>query len=67
MEKITIPNKTFSLYKKGLRTFIHILRDEMSVVLKENLKFGDAVTLVNKDTQEEMIQTFWFLFDYKKK
>jgi hypothetical protein len=66
MEKIVIADKTFRLYKGGSRTFIHVPRDEKSLALKESLKYGNAITLINKDTNEELLQTFWFIFDFEE-
>ena len=65
MERVIVPDKTFNLYKEGERTFIHLLRDEESLRLKNVLKFFDTVMLVNKDTGEEMEQTFWFVYDFE--
>ncbi|MEO5646093.1 MAG: hypothetical protein ABIO57_03445 [Candidatus Paceibacterota bacterium] len=66
MEQIVIPDKTFTLYKEGTRTFIHILRDESNADLKSRLTFRQEVLLVNKDTKEEFMQLFWFVFDVKE-
>ncbi|MBP6904845.1 MAG: hypothetical protein KBB91_02195 [Candidatus Pacebacteria bacterium] len=66
MKKIVIPDKTFNLYKEGLRTFVHIPRDETSQELKLSLKFGDKVNLINKVTNEEIEQTFWHAFSFKE-
>lgn len=66
MEKIIIPDKTFRLYIEGFRTFIHVPRNESSLSLKETLNYRDPVTLINKDTDEQIEQRFWFLFDFKE-
>lgn len=41
-----------------------MLREELPPETREVLQFGKPVTLVNKDTGEELEQTFWFLFDF---
>lgn len=66
MEKIVLPQKTFDLYKAGVRTFIHIKRTPESLRLKALLSFGCPVLLVNEQTQEEMQETFWFAFEFKE-
>lgn len=66
MINIEIPNKTFTLYKEGKRTFIHISKTEDSTKLLENLKFGDEVNLVNEETKENFEQTFWHYFNFKE-
>ena len=63
-QTIEIPKKTFDLYAKGLRTFIHLPKDREAELLK--LKYDQTVTLVNVETGETLRQTFWFLYSFKE-
>lgn len=65
MKKINISAKTFDLYKRGERTFIHVFR-EKEYAFVEELKFGEEVILLNKESKEEFKQTFWFLYKPKR-
>ncbi len=61
---IEIPKKTFTLYVKGLRTFIHVSKDREAELSK--LKYGQTINLVNTETGETLRQTFWFLYSFKE-
>jgi len=66
MKKITIADKTFKLYQEGIRTFIHIPKDEEGLALKKDFKFGEKISIVNKETGEEFEEIFWHIFDFKE-
>lgn len=61
---IEIPKKTFDLYTKGLRTFIHLPKEREPELSK--LKYGQTITLVNTETGETLRQAFWFLYSFKE-
>lgn len=66
MKKITIADKTFKLYQEGIRTFIHIPKDEEGLALKKDFEFGEKISIVNKDTKEKFEEIFWHIFDFKE-
>ncbi len=62
MRRIEIPNKTFTLYRNGTRTFVHIPSENGEVL---TLTYGEEIVLVNKETKEELNQIFWFHYKLK--
>ncbi len=64
MKIIEIPNKTFSLYKEGERTYIHIPKERESEIL--SIKYGETILLKNFETGETLEQEFWFKYSFKE-
>lgn len=61
MKSITIPHTTFVLYKNGARTFIHIPKESEAL---NGAQFGDEISIIDDETNENMTQVFWFLYDF---
>lgn len=62
MVQITIPDKTFELYKTGRRTYLHVSREELQ---DKELNYGDKVLVLNKTGSEQMELVFSFKYDFE--
>ncbi|MFA6397755.1 MAG: hypothetical protein WDK96_02830 [Candidatus Paceibacterota bacterium] len=61
---IKIPDKTFDLYEKGLRTFIHIEKERETEL--SGIKFGDEMEIISETTGKKLEQIFWFMYSFVK-
>lgn len=63
MKSIRIPHKTFLLYVKGARTFIHIPKECNDL---DDSQFDEEICVIDNKTGECIIQNFSFLYDLKE-